>query len=66
MFTWLVGIISIVALVLVAYSDSFTGKRKSSHYFKDVQKPKGKKEQVAIIPDSTEYDEFWTKLNALN
>ncbi len=65
MFIWLVGLISIVALVLVAYSDSFTGKRKSSHYFKDVQKPVGKKDRAAIIPEPTEYDEFWTKLNAL-
>ena len=65
MFIWLVGIISIVALVLVAYSDSFTGKGKSSHYFKDVQKPIGKKERVAIIPEATEHDEFWMKLNAL-
>ncbi|MFZ3102033.1 MAG: hypothetical protein WA131_03585 [Desulfitobacteriaceae bacterium] len=66
MFIWLVGIISIGALVLVAYSDSFTGKGKSSHYFKDVQKPTEKKERVAIIPEGTEHDKFLKKLNALD
>ncbi|MHB8124795.1 MAG: hypothetical protein ACYDEJ_03975 [Desulfitobacteriaceae bacterium] len=65
MLTLLIGLISIVALVLVAYSDSFTGKGKSSHYFKDVQKPVGKKDRVAITPESMEYDEFWKKLNVL-
>ncbi len=65
MFIWLVGLISIVALALVAYSDSFTGKSKSSSYFKDVQKPSGKKDRVAIIPEPIEHDKFWLKLNAL-
>lgn len=64
MFTWIVGLISIIALVLVAYSDSLTGKGKSSNYFKNVQRPSGKKDRSASIAEPTEYNEFWTKLNS--
>lgn len=63
LFQWLVGIAAIVALVLVGFSDFLSGKSKHSTYFQRVQKPTGKEQRNASIPDSSKHDSFFTKLN---
>lgn len=63
-FQWLVGIIAIVTLILVGFSDSLAGKSKHSTYFERVQKPAGKQPRTPNIPDPSKHDAFYTKLNA--
>lgn len=63
LFQWLVGIAAIVALVLVGFSDYLSGKSKHSTYFQKVQKPTGKAQRNANIPDSAKHDSFYSKLN---
>jgi hypothetical protein len=64
-FQWIVVLIAIITLVITVYSDSLTGKRKHSSYFQTVQKPTGKAERQAEIPNSSQHDGFYSKLNTL-
>jgi hypothetical protein len=64
LFQWLVVLIAIATLIVTFYSDILTGKKKHSTYFQTVQKPMGKKEREASIPDSNKNNRFFTKLNA--
>lgn len=65
LFQWLVVIIAIAALLVALYSDAGSAKKKHSNYFQRVQKPTGKAERDAAIPDSNKFDRFFTKLNSL-
>ncbi|MDQ7093994.1 hypothetical protein REC12_10370 [Desulfosporosinus sp. PR] len=65
LFQWLVVLIAIITLIVTLYSDALTGKKKHSKYFLTVQKPAGKKEREAEIPDSNKHDRFFAKLNSL-
>jgi hypothetical protein len=65
LFQWLVLIIAIAALIVTLYSDAGSAKKKHSDYFQRVQKPTGKAERDAAIPDSKKHDRFFTKLNSL-
>lgn len=63
-FQWLMVLIAVATLIVTFYSDVLTGKKKHSNYFKTVQKPTGKAEREAVIPNG-QYDSFYTKLNSL-
>lgn len=63
-FQWLMVLIAIATLIVAFYSDVLTGKKKHSNYFKTVQKPTGKAERDAIIPEG-HYNSFYAKLNNL-
>lgn len=65
LFQWLVALIVIAALVVTLYSDAGAAKKKHSDYFQRVQKPAGKAERSAVIPNSNKYNPFYTKLNSL-
>ncbi|AET68852.1 hypothetical protein Desor_3354 [Desulfosporosinus orientis DSM 765] len=65
LFQWLVALIVIAALVVALYSDAGSAKKKHSDYFQRVQKPAGKAERDAVIPNSNKYNPFYTKLNSL-
>ncbi|WP_041276538.1 hypothetical protein [Desulfosporosinus acidiphilus] len=65
LFQWLVVLIAVAILVVTVYSDALTGKKKHSSYYQTVQKPMGKKEREASIPDSNGYNRFFSKLNSL-
>lgn len=64
-FQWLVVLIAITALIVTLYSDAGSAKKKHSDYFQKVQKPTGKAERDAAIPDSNKFDRFYAKLNSL-
>jgi len=65
LFQWLVALIVIAALVITLYSDAGSAKKKHSDYFQKVQKPTGKVERNAALPDSNQHDGFYAKLNSL-
>lgn len=65
LFQWLMGLIAIATLIITLYSDALTGKKKHSTYFQAVQKPTGKKEREALIPEPNTHDCFFAKLNSL-
>ncbi|AFQ44532.1 MULTISPECIES: hypothetical protein [Desulfosporosinus] len=65
LFYWLVALIVFAALVITLYSDAGSAKKKHSDYFQRVQKPAGKAERDAVIPNPNKYDPFYTKLNSL-
>jgi len=62
---WLLALIVISILIITLYSDKMAAKKKHSSYFKTVQKPTGKAEHEATIPNLTENDPFFAKLNSL-
>lgn len=64
LFQWLVVLIAIVALIVTLYSDAGSAKKKHSDYFQRVQKPTGKAQRDAMIPDSKKFDRFYAKLNS--
>ena len=64
-FEWLLVLIVFATLIVTLYSDSLAAKKKHSGYFQRVQKPTGKIEREASIPNLNEYDRFFTKLNSL-
>jgi len=64
-FQWLVALIVIGVLVITLYSDAGSAKKKHSDYFQRVQKPSGKVERNAAIPDPSKHDRFYAKLNSL-
>jgi hypothetical protein len=63
LFQWIIGIVAIVALVFVLISDRHSGKSKHSTYYQRVQKPAGKAQRDANIPETSKHDEFFSKLN---
>ena len=65
LFQWLMVLIAVATLIVTFYSDLLTGKKKSSSYFQTVQKPTGKAEREAEIPNLNQYDAFYAKLNSL-
>lgn len=65
LFQWLVVLIAIAALIVTLYSDAGSAKKKHSDYFQRVQKPTGKAQRDAAIPNSNKFDRFYTKLNSL-
>lgn len=64
LFSWIVGLIAIVTFIVTGFADSLSGKSKSSTYFQRVQTPAGKELREANIPDPSEYDSFYSSLNA--
>ncbi|GAB6174821.1 hypothetical protein JCM15765_42990 [Paradesulfitobacterium aromaticivorans] len=64
-FTWLMGLIAILALVAAASGDYWCGKNKHSVYYQTVQKPLGKQDKAVEIPMFSEHDAFYSKLNSL-
>lgn len=62
--SWIVGLIAIVTFIVTGFADSLSGKSKSSTYYKRVQTPAGKEFREANIPDPSEYDPFFSSLNA--
>ena len=64
-FQWLVALIVVAILIVTLYSDTLVGKEKSSSYFQSVQKPTGKAEREAVVPNLDQYDQFYSKLNTL-
>lgn len=64
-FEGLVALLAITVFLLIVFSDSWTGKGKSSTYFQKVQQPQGKGWRLADIPDDKEHDPFFSKLNTL-
>lgn len=65
LFQWLLALIVIAALVITLYSDAGSAKKKHSDYFLKVQKPTGKAERDAQIPDANKHNPFYAKLNSL-
>jgi len=65
MFQWIVALLAITVFLLIIFADSWTGKRKSSKYFQTVQQPQGKEWRLSDIPDDSEHDPFFAKLNTL-
>ena len=64
-FQWLLVFVVFGILIVTMYSDSLAAKKKHSSYFKTVQKPTGKKDREATIPNLSQHDPFFTKLNTL-
>lgn len=64
LFQWLVGIVAIGALIIAMYSDAGSAKKKHSDYFQRVQKPTGKAQRDAAIPNFNKFDHFFSKLNS--
>lgn len=64
-FQWLVVLIAILALIVTLFSDSGAAKKKHSDYFQRVQKPTGKAERNAVLPNSNKFNRFYAKLNNL-
>lgn len=64
LFQWLVVLIAVATLIITLYSDILTGKKKHSNYYLEVQKPMGKGEREAAIPDPSKHDRFFAKLNS--
>ncbi|WP_425802020.1 hypothetical protein ACHOLT_14570 [Desulfitobacterium sp. Sab5] len=62
--SWIVGLIAIATFIVTGFADSLSGKSKSSTYFQKVQTPAGKDLREANIPDPSEYDPFFSHLNA--
>lgn len=65
LFQWLLGLIVIGALVVTLIADAGSAKKKHSDYFQRVQKPTGKAERNAMIPDPNQHDRFYAQLNNL-
>ena len=63
MLQWTVAILAILALIAVFKSDIYCSKSKHSDYYANVKKPCGKEPRTANIPNSTQHDLFFTKLN---
>lgn len=64
LFQWIMGLVAISALVVFLFSDKWTSKSRHSSYYDEVKKPKGKEPRYANIPDGSQNDEFFTKLNS--
>jgi len=64
LFQWLVALIVIGALVITLFSDAGSAKKKHSDYFQRVQKPAGKAERNAEIPNANKHNGFYAKLNS--
>ncbi|HBW36672.1 hypothetical protein [Desulfosporosinus sp. BICA1-9] len=64
LFQWFVVLIAFAALFVTLYSDAGSAKKKHSDYFQRVQKPTGKAQRDAAIPNSNKFDPFYAKLNS--
>ncbi|HVJ48690.1 hypothetical protein [Desulfitobacterium sp.] len=61
---WIVGLFVITALVFTGFADHWCSKAKSLDYFEKKKISSGKGFREANIPDSSEYDSFYSGLNA--
>ena len=64
LFQWIMGIIALAALIIFLLSDKWTSKSRHSSYYDQVKKPSGKEARLANLPDASQHDKFYTKLNS--
>jgi len=58
-------LIAIAILIVTLYSDAGSAKKKHSSYFQTVQKPTKKALREVAMPDLSQNDGFFEKLNSL-
>jgi hypothetical protein len=63
-FNWIIGLGSIAVFIFTGYMDHWCAKKRSSNYYAEKKIPTGKGFRTANIPDSSEYDNFYSGLNA--
>lgn len=61
----LMVLIAIATLIVTLYSDAGSAKKKHSTYFQKVQKPTKKTVRELTMPDLSQNDGFFAKLNSL-
>lgn len=61
----LIVLIAVVTLIITLYSDAGSAKKKHSNYFQAVQKPSKKTSSDPVVPDLSQHDGFFAKLNSL-
>lgn len=61
----LMVLIAVATLIVTLYSDAGSAKKKHSSYFQKVQKPTRKIVREVAMPDFSQHDGFFTKLNSL-
>ncbi|MDR3540021.1 MAG: hypothetical protein P4L69_03495 [Desulfosporosinus sp.] len=61
----LMVLVAIATLIVTLYSDSGSAKKKHSSYFQTVQKPNRKTVRELTIPDLSQNNGFFEKLNSL-
>ena len=61
----LMVLIAIATLIVTLYSDAGSAKKKHSKYFQTVQKPTRKTVREVVMPDLSQHDGFFAKLNSL-
>jgi len=61
----LMVLIAIATLIVTLYSDAGSAKKKHSSYFQRVQKPTRKTVHELVMPDLSQNDGFFEKLNSL-
>jgi hypothetical protein len=61
----LMVLIAIITLIVTLYADAGSAKKKHSSYFQTVQKPTKKTVREAAMPDLSQNDGFFAKLNSL-
>lgn len=64
LFQWIMGLIALAALIIFLLSDKWTSKSRHSSYYDQVRKPQGKEPRLADLPDTSQHDDFFTKLNS--
>ncbi|AHF06754.1 hypothetical protein [Desulfitobacterium metallireducens] len=62
-FHWIVGLGALGVFFFTGYMDHWCAKSKSSNYYEEKKTPTGKGFRAANIPDSSEYDQFYSGLN---
>jgi len=60
----LMVLIAIATLIITLYADAGSAKKKHSNYFQKVQKPTKKTVRELTMPDLSEHDGFFAKLNS--
>lgn len=63
-FHWIIGLTAIGVFIFTGFMDHWGAKSRSSHYYEQKKTPTGKGYRAANIPDSSEYDSFFSGLNA--
>lgn len=61
----LMVLIAIATLIVTLYADAGSAKKKHSKYFQKVQKPTRKTVSELTLPDLSQNDGFFAKLNSL-
>jgi len=62
-FSWIVGVVVILCILAILYSDQLGAKRKHSTYFQKVQQCQNKPLREPHIPEAHRYDKFFSRIN---